>query len=223
MGEGSTFLGDADLLYSAYASMGRENSGADKFVDLGAGGRVEVTLPLIDHIIIGASAYTGKQKLEETNQIITVDNSTVNQIAFQVMTENPSVDPTSAAFQALLGQRIQTWLAENASSPEYHSYSSTTQYDSREYVGGIDARFKWKGIKLQSEFNHNRLRNYKTDKYTGITGLYGLLSYETRPLSHLKITPYFLYERLMVTDADNNPQAMLSGTFMKASISTPWV
>lgn len=223
MESGRIFMGDADLEYSLYASTGRDQINLENAKDLAGGGHLRLSLPLLDELKIGFSGYTGMQKQSLTTQNITVDVSDkLAQFTYEAAIAlgkdytNPAIakDPAVAA---LVQKKLAAFMAssegqERLYNPDNTTYTTVEKVLSREKAIGGDFRATFKGFTLQSEVNILFINNFlKDNALTQTIGYYFLGSYCLRPTNYLTITPYLMYEHILATDCDNNPQFILSG------------
>jgi hypothetical protein len=224
MENGRIFAGDAELAYELYVSTGRDQIAIDEITDLAAGGHCALTLDFLNGSSIGISGFTGKQKKELTTQNMTIDISTeLYQFAMEAIAQTGILDPYDPANQAVVQQKLGTWMdtstvaATRFMDPANTEYTTTTQIKCRENVFGADLRIPVGNFTLQSEINYQMVDNaLQNEAVSHLLGFYFLGTYKFRPLKTLTISPYIMYERVSISDVDNNPQLFLSGESLNA-------
>lgn len=193
MGEGTIFIGDADLSYTLYSGTGRNGLQIREVKDLAAGGQIICNLPLLDEFRIGTSAYTGIARTELQYMNITIDSATVIRLTGQALTE---------AMSGLIGvgdvpSRVQQLISDEVMKPDNHSYTSTDLSKDREISCGVDLKIQKQRFGLQSEFNYNTTRSLLGDQNDQNTyGVYGLIFYNAINKMNFQLTPYFCYEHV---------------------------
>lgn len=211
-GHGMAFLGDVDLSYSLYVSTGRNNIDVEALTDLGVGGRVEATVPVLGGLGIGLSGYSAMHKDAYKTRTITVDSATITALTIEAVMETGILDLSDPTLLALVDQKVEDWLMSEGLDPEHHEYSSEYAYKARETSIGADLKLAIGKFDLQGELTYQLVDNHLvSESQTQQLGFYGLASYGIPVGAKLKLTPYIMYERIAVWDADNNPHVYLSG------------
>lgn len=215
MGYGSLFLGDTDVLYSLYASTGRNEIDIEEATDVAVGGNLEAELPLLDGFSLGFSGYTGLRKTETVWRTISVSVEVPTHIRL-VFDSTGAIDlaATEAATEAATDSAARAAVEEAALDVGKHAYGPVPDSRSREICLGLSGRLQWHGFTLQGECNYQQQRNHlEDDAQTHVIGYYGLLSYRHSLHPRVVLTPYVMVERISVTDAANNPQLLFDDVF----------
>jgi hypothetical protein len=213
--KGGTYFGDIGLNWSFYLSSGRMGNDIKKLNDIGVGGNVKVSLPLLKGLDIGLSGFNGRYRIPRKT------------IWTDVMITPSQFGPPT----------VKTGF-------DYMHYVEDYTVNSKEFCSGADVQFfPIKNLKLQWEINTLRMRNdnkgnaafpteyqgkgslynwgSRGDKYSMITGTYLLGSYKFRIKPFLSITPYYCWEDIQATDAQNNPHTVFGnyGAALKGFVS----
>ncbi len=202
LGEGTVFIGDADLSYTLYTGTGRNGLQIEKAKDLAAGGQIKCNLPLLNEFRVGASAYTGIERTELQYMNITIDAETVGKLTQQAMTE---VQSGLIGMEDMMS-RIQELIGEEAQKPDNFSFTSTDLTKARENVLGLDLRLRKGRVGLQSELNYQMRRSLLGGaKGTNTLGVYGLAFVDVIKKMNFSLTPYFCYEHITIKNEKNKP------------------
>lgn len=206
---GSHYLGDYELLYKIHISSGREtiDQRPQTFNDLGKGWRVQMNFDFLDGINLGHSGYFGTMReasFKSTPQVVlSIDDA--NTLG-GILADGDIDTDEYEVYSKIIEESVDFSDLENTEKVSNYS---------QEFVSGIDLSIQYSKWKFQSEVNqqivtnlHKVSNDYK--KYTYMTGIYGLLSYEHMINTNLAVTPYFMAEYLQFSLNKNNPLASYS-------------
>ncbi len=210
MDEGRIFLGDADLGYSVYFTNGRQTISMEKLTDLACGGQLRLNLPLFSDFRIGASGYSGINTQTSETMVLSLDTADmaplVTQAIKQLTSSGRAITPSN------LKSELSPLIAAKASNVDYASFTKTDLYQARENVFGLDFKLRQSIFTLQGEFNFSQtLNQLQNDAESRILGGYALASADAYQRDNLTITPYVCWEKMSISDAQNNPKIMMNG------------
>jgi len=230
-GNGKIFLGDNDLDYTVYMSSGRNGMQIDELKDLAGGANLSFFTPVVAQgLTLGVSGYTGILKGQTRSLVITMNDTTFNNLKNQSVAQytksltNEAIASgryTQEAISAYVMSRISDsvnydmskrkipgWFnSSDAQNPDNHSYRDNISYKSREVCLGFDFRLKLRDFSVQGELNYQRLKNYLkgSDNISNVLSWYILGSYAIPLSANLTLTPYAMFEMVNANDPSHNP------------------